>query len=79
MNKCGLCKKEFEFPYLLERHKNRKTPCNIIKTDFECKVCNISFNHKSRLEAHDLSKKHIQNYNNHIEKIQLEEVELNKT
>jgi hypothetical protein len=72
MNKCGLCKKEFEFPYLLERHKNRKTPCNIIKTDFECKVCNISFNHKSRLEAHDLSKKHIQNYNNHIEKINKE-------
>ena len=28
--KCDLCQKVFEFPYLLERHKNRKKPCNII-------------------------------------------------
>lgn len=64
MNKrCDLCQKIFEFPYLLERHKNRKTPCNIQNIKFNCKLCNISFDHKSRLESHNKSKKHINNYN----------------
>jgi hypothetical protein len=62
-NSCELCKKVFEFPYLLERHKNRKTPCNIIKSNYDCKLCHISFDHKSRLETHNKSKKHINNYN----------------
>jgi phage anti-repressor protein len=62
-NSCELCKKVFEFPYLLERHKNRKTPCNIIKSNYDCKLCHISFDHESRLETHNKSKKHINNYN----------------
>ena len=61
--KCELCQKVFEFPYLLERHKNRKKPCNIINNKFDCKLCNISFDHKSRLDTHNNSKKHINNYN----------------
>ena len=61
--KCDLCQKVFEFPYLLERHKNRKKPCNIINNKFDCKLCNISFDHKSRLDTHNNSKKHINNYN----------------
>lgn len=61
--RCELCQKVFEFPYLLERHKNRKKPCNIINNKFDCKLCNISFDHKSRLDTHNNSKKHINNYN----------------
>jgi hypothetical protein len=28
VNNCELCGKEFKYPYLLERHINKKTPCN---------------------------------------------------
>jgi hypothetical protein len=66
-NKCNLCKKEFEFPYLLERHKNRKTPCNIHKINYNCDLCNITFEHKSRLDTHNKSKKHINNYTIYID------------
>ena len=69
--KCELCQKVFEFPYLLERHKNRKKPCNIINNKFDCKLCNISFDHKSRLDTHNKTKKHINNYNIHVENMNI--------
>ncbi len=59
MSKCLLCDKIFTSPSKLERHKNNKTPCNIIKEKYECKLCKISFDHKSRLNTHNTSKKHI--------------------
>jgi hypothetical protein len=64
--KCQLCDKAFEYPYLLERHKNNKTPCNAIKGNHECKLCNIKFNHKSNLEKHKISKRHINIENQYI-------------
>jgi len=66
MNKCNLCDKFFEYPYLLERHKNNKTPCNAIKGNHECNLCNIKFNHRSRLDSHKQSKRHINIENQYI-------------
>jgi len=63
MYKCNLCSKTFPSNSKLIAHKNRKTPCNIIKSNYDCKLCHISFDHKSRLETHNKSKKHINNYN----------------
>ncbi len=58
MLKCQLCDKTFEYPYLLERHKNNKIPCNKKKESYNCELCKINFNHKSRLDSHKKSKKH---------------------
>ena len=58
---CNLCNKEFEFQSTLERHTNKKIPCNYIKEVYNCKICNKIFNHKSRLNTHNKSKKHIIN------------------
>jgi hypothetical protein len=58
MLKCQLCDKTFEYPYLLERHKNNKTPCNKKKESYNCELCKLNFNHKSRLDSHKQSKKH---------------------
>ena len=66
-NKCQLCKKEFTYPYLLERHKNNKNPCNKEKESTECKLCNITFPCLAKLERHNKSKKHINNYNINID------------
>jgi len=71
VNRCNLCQKDFEYPYLLERHKNRKTPCNAIKSKFNCTLCDISFDHKSRLDTHNLSNKHKNNYNVYIENLNI--------
>ena len=32
MSICNICNKDFKYPYLLERHKNRKIPCKSPKT-----------------------------------------------
>jgi hypothetical protein len=53
----------FEFPYLLERHKNNKIPCNAIKKSTECKLCNINFPCAAKLETHNKTKKHINTQN----------------
>jgi GNAT superfamily N-acetyltransferase len=64
VNKCELCEKTFEFPYLLKRHKDNKTPCNIKKIDYKCDICKSDFKHKSDLERHEKTKKHITNITN---------------
>ena len=66
---CQLCKKTFKFQSKLDEHKNRKILCNTPKDITTCKICNITFPCLAKLERHNLSKKHIQNYNNYIEKI----------
>ena len=62
-NICILCNKTFKYPYLLERHKNNKLPCNSIKKSTECKICKINFPCMAKLERHYKSKKHINNLN----------------
>jgi hypothetical protein len=69
MPKCNLCDKIFPSESKLTAHKNRKNPCNTVKQSMECNLCNIKFEHKSHLERHEKSKKHIINYNIHIENL----------
>ena len=64
VNECNLCKKTFEYPYLLKRHKDNKIPCNIKKKSFNCDLCKSNFIHKSDLDRHEKTKKHITNVTN---------------
>ena len=63
MHICDLCSKFFPSKSKLIAHKNRKTPCNLIKKSNECTLCNINFTYPSDLQRHNNSKKHINNYN----------------
>ena len=63
MHICNLCSKSFPSKSKLIAHKNRKTPCNLIKKSNECTLCNINFTYPSDLQRHNNSKKHINNYN----------------
>ncbi len=64
INKCDLCDKTFEYPYLLKRHKDNKTPCNKLKETNECKLCNTTFTCLAKLKRHEKTKKHITNVTN---------------
>ena len=59
MFKCLLCDKIFPSSSKLERHKNRKNPCNISKKSTDCEICNVKFPCLAKLEKHKTSKKHI--------------------
>jgi hypothetical protein len=58
MLECEKCHKIFKYKIYLERHKNNKTPCNKKKESYNCELCKLNFNHKSRLDSHKQSKKH---------------------
>ena len=64
MFKCNLCDKSFEFKYYLDRHKNRKSPCDKSKESNCCDICNIEFSCNSKLERHKKTTKHITNITN---------------
>jgi hypothetical protein len=49
---CSICGKEFEFPYLLERHKNKKKTCMPKCKDYQCQYCNNFFVNKYSLDKH---------------------------
>ena len=53
MPECYLCKKIFPTASKLERHNNRKIPCNAIKEPIECKICNSNFPCIAKLERHN--------------------------
>lgn len=76
---CILCGKLFNSNYHLERHKkDRKTPCNVKKEhEFKCECCDITFKYISEYNRHKTSKKHIKNYNIHIDKINIENFNVN--
>jgi hypothetical protein len=50
--KCDLCNKEFEYKAVLERHKNRKTPC-IKKESYDCDICKSKFKFECDLKRHE--------------------------
>ena len=65
-HKCDICEKEFVSDSKLIAHKNRKFQCSKIKREPECKICNTTFPCIAKLERHEKSKKHINNYNQFI-------------
>ena len=69
MHECQLCKKIFPSKSKLLAHKNRKIPCNAIKKSTDCDICNIKFPCVAKLKIHEKSKKHIINYNIHVENL----------
>ncbi len=66
VNTCELCGKVFKYPYLLERHTNKKIPCNKTKDSTKCEICSIEFPCLAKLEKHKQSKKHINIENQYI-------------
>ena len=63
---CILCNKTFEYPYLLDRHKKNKKPCNRVVESYNCDLCKSNFDYKSHLENHKKSNKHKNNYEIYI-------------
>lgn len=56
---CLDCKKEFKYESKLIEHKKRKIPCNKVKEDLKCDICNINFVRPSHKKIHEKTKKHI--------------------
>ena len=60
MNICLDCNKDFKYKSLLERHKNRKTPCvkknEIIIKEYNCETCNKTFTSNYKLNRHKNNK-----------------------
>ena len=65
MLKCLKCNKKFKYESDLNRHKNRKTPCDK-KVELKCNYCNLSFTCSHNKSVHEKTKKHIKNYNTEI-------------
>lgn len=61
MVKCLKCKKEFKYQSDLNKHKNRKTPCDKVKDELKCNLCNINFKWPAEQVRHEKTKKHITN------------------
>jgi hypothetical protein len=58
---CLECKKEFKYESKLIEHKKRKIPCNKLKENLKCDLCNINFVRSSHKLIHEKTKKHINN------------------
>jgi hypothetical protein len=63
---CNKCNKIFKYKSELERHKQKKNPCNKIKEELKCGICNVNFTRPAEKVRHEKTKKHITNYNIHI-------------
>ena len=60
IHQCNNCNKIFNAPSKLERHKNNKTPCNKLKEELKCHICNITFIRPTHKQIHEKTKKHIE-------------------
>ena len=61
MYKCVKCNKEFKFESELNRHKNRKIPCDAPKREYKCEICKVKFICPAEQIRHEKTKKHINN------------------
>jgi transposase-like protein len=43
MYKCNKCNKEFKYESKLNEHSKRKIPCNAVKKEYKCELCNVNF------------------------------------
>jgi hypothetical protein len=66
MYNCTKCKKEFKFESEYKRHQNKKISCDLPKKRYNCNICNVSFERPAEQNRHEKTKKHINNYNTHI-------------
>lgn len=71
MHKCIKCNKEFPTPSKLQNHINRKNPCNKIKNNLQCNLCNVNFKCDTEKIRHEKTKKHITNYNIYNSNVQI--------
>ncbi len=46
--KCKKCSKEFKYKCRLNKHLNKKNPCDKVKEDLKCDVCNMVFRHNQK-------------------------------
>ena len=60
------CNKQFKYKSELEKHKNKKKPCNAKIENYDCDICGSNFNYKSLLERHLNGPVHKKNYNTQI-------------
>jgi len=58
VHNCILCNKNFPSKSQLDRHKNKKMPCNTEKESTDCTICNASFPCLAKLKIHKESNKH---------------------
>ena len=63
---CNKCNKQFKYKSELEKHKNKKKPCNAKIENYNCDICGSNFNYKSLLERHLNGPVHKKNYNTQI-------------
>ena len=66
MYTCNKCSKSFPTPSKLLTHQQRKTPCDKEKYDLKCEICKVNFKCLTEQQRHEKTKKHITNYNIHI-------------
>jgi hypothetical protein len=67
VHNCILCNKNFPSKSQLDRHKNKKIPCNAVKESTDCSICNVTFPCLAKLKTHLESNKHKNNYNIYIQ------------
>ena len=65
MFKCLKCNKEFNYESELNRHKNRKIPCNSPKKEYKCEICKVQFICPAEQNRHEKTKKHNNNVTNY--------------
>lgn len=66
MYKCLNCNKEFKYESELNRHNNRKVPCNTPKKEYKCNICKLHFKCPYDQNKHEKTKKHKTNLEIHI-------------
>ncbi len=60
---CTKCNKSFKHRSRYEDHLNKKIPCDKVKEELKCELCNISFSRPNHKIIHENTSKHIKNLN----------------